>query len=262
MQRIRFRCKAIVRDEFRLDYQPVVDVETQEIVGAEARVRWERPRRGVVPPVEFSPPAEETKPIRPLGTRVLKEACRQLARWSRAEGWPSDFVLSVNLSFLQLNEPTIVDDVASALAVSGVDPATVCLEITESALVDDMEGALVVLHRLRSLGLRLAIAGFGTGHSSFRDLHRLPVDVLKIDRSFVMRLGEGPRDQAVVAGMIDLSHALGLRVVAEGVETPGQLAALGGMTCDLAQGHYFAAPRAPRFILEAVLETGFLVVES
>jgi EAL domain-containing protein (putative c-di-GMP-specific phosphodiesterase class I) len=213
-----------------------------------------------VPPGEFIPLAEETKLIRPLGLWVLHEACAQLARWCRTEEWPQDFTLSVNLSPHQLSDPNIVADVTEALVANGVDPSMVCLEITESALLSDMDGTLQTLQRLRAIGVTIALDDFGTGYSSFSYLHRLPVDVLKIDQSFVSRLGREPRDRAVVAGMIELSHALGLRVVAEGVETPGQLAELGSLACDLAQGFYFSAPEAPSRLLRSVLEPAIAIV--
>ncbi len=244
--------RAIERDELRLAYQPFVDVATQRVIGAEALVRWDHPRRGEVAPGEFIGLAEETGLIRPLGRWVMHEAFAQLARWTRAEGWPADFTLSVNLSAHQLGDPDLLDDVTEALAATGVDPALICLEITESALVDDIEAGLETLHRLRAIGVHLSLDDFGTGYSSFSYLHRLPVNVLKIDRSFVSRLGQEARDRAVVAGMIELSHALGLRVVAEGVETPGQLSELGDLSCDVAQGYYFSAPDAPGLILQAV----------
>ncbi len=246
--------KAIEREELRLAYQPFVDVATQRVVGAEALVRWDHPRRGEVGPGEFIGLAEETGLIRPLGRWVLHEAFAQLARWSRTDGWPSDFTLSVNLSAHQLSDPDLLDDITEALAATGVDPAFICLEITESALVDDIDAGLETLHRLRNIGVHLSLDDFGTGYSSFSYLHRLPVNVLKIDRSFVSRLGQETRDRAVVSGMIELSHALGLKVVAEGVETPGQLSELGALSCDLAQGYYFSAPDAPGLILKAVRE--------
>jgi diguanylate cyclase (GGDEF)-like protein len=245
--------RALERDELRLDYQVFVDVATQGIVGAEALVRWDHPRRGVLGPDQFIGLAEETGLIRPLGTWVLNEACMQLARWARSEDWPSTFMLSVNHSPHQLSDPNLLADVTAALAATGVDPGMLCLEITESALVADMDAALDVLERLRAIGVRVALDDFGTGYSSFSYLHRLPVDVLKIDRSFVARITAEPRDRAVVAGMIELAHALGLQTVAEGVETPGQLAELGGMSCNLAQGFYFSAPREPAHVAQGVL---------
>jgi EAL domain-containing protein (putative c-di-GMP-specific phosphodiesterase class I) len=170
-------------------------------------------------------------------------------------------MLSVNLSPHQLADPALLGDVAAALAATGVNPAMLCLEITESALVDDMEAAMEVLERLRAIGVRIALDDFGTGYSSFSYLHRLPVDVLKIDQSFTTRLTMEPRDRAVVAGMINLAHALGLQTVAEGVETPGQLAELGAMSCNLAQGYYLSKPREAGHVASSVL-AGVLQVDT
>jgi diguanylate cyclase (GGDEF)-like protein len=245
--------RALERGELRLDYQAFVDVDTQAVIGAEALVRWNHPRRGELSPEHFIGLAEETGLIRPLGSWVLHEACAQLARWCRNEDWPKDFLLSVNLSPHQLSDPALLDDVTAALATTGVDPEMLCLEITESALVADMEAAMEVLERLRAIGVRIALDDFGTGYSSFSYLHRLPVDVLKIDRSFTTRLTLEPRDRAVVAGMISMAHALGLQTVAEGVETAGQLAELGSMRCNLAQGYYLSAPREAAHVSSSVL---------
>jgi diguanylate cyclase (GGDEF)-like protein len=245
--------RALERDELRLDYQAFVDVTTQAVVGAEALVRWDHPQRGTLSPDHFIGVAEEIGLIRPLGRWVLREACTQLARWCRNEDWEPTFMLSVNLSPHQLADPDLLADVTEVLAATGVDPAMLCLEITESALVSDMEAAMLVMERLRAIGVRIALDDFGTGYSSLSYLHRLPVDVLKIDRSFTARVTMEPRDRAVVAGMINLADALGLQTVAEGVETPGQLAELGAMGCDLAQGYYFSAPREAGHVSSSVL---------
>ncbi|MGQ0521747.1 MAG: EAL domain-containing protein, partial [Actinomycetota bacterium] len=154
------------------------------------------------------------------------------------------FTISVNLSPHQLRSPAVLDHVHDALTASGIDASQLCVEVTESALVDDSRGATETIRRIHSLGVRIAIDDFGTGYSALSYLHLLPVEILKIDRSFVGRLGPDPRDRAVITGLIDLAHALDLVVVAEGVETPEQLADLAAMNCDLAQGYYFAKPQA------------------
>jgi EAL domain-containing protein (putative c-di-GMP-specific phosphodiesterase class I) len=238
--------RAIERGELRLQYQPNVTIADSRIVGVEGLVRWEHPTRGLIKPLDFIPLAEETGLIVPLGEWVLNEACRQVAEWGR-EGIArtGDFYVAVNLSPLQLRAPGLVDQVAQAIARSEIDPSSLCLEITEGALVEDATGAIEVLRNLRALGVRLALDDFGTGYSSLNYLHILPLDVLKIDRSFVARLGKDPRDRAIVTGMIELSHALGLTVVAEGIETPAQLAELALCGCDHGQGFYFAGPQAP-----------------
>ena len=237
--------RAIERGELRVHYQPNVRIDGLRMTGAEALVRWERPGRGLVRPADFIALAEETGLIVPLGRFVLGEACRQVAEWMM-EGLVDDsFTISVNLSPHQLRASGVLDHVHDALASSGLDPSQLCIEVTETALVDDSGGATETIRRIHGLGVQIAIDDFGTGYSALSYLHLLPVGILKIDRSFVGRLGPDPRDRAVITGLIDLAHALGLTVVAEGVETAEQLADLVAMSCDVAQGYYFAKPQAP-----------------
>ena len=244
--------RAIERGELRVHYQPNIKIDGLQTIGAEALVRWERPGRGLVAPSEFIGLAEETGLIVPLGRFVLGEACRQVAEWM-AEGLVDDtFVISVNLSPHQLCSPGVLDHVHGALTASGINPSQLCVEVTETALVDDSRGATETIRRIHGLGVRIAIDDFGTGYSALSYLHLLPVEILKIDRSFVGRLGPDPRDRAVITGLIDLAHALSLTVVAEGVETAEQLADLSAMSCDVAQGYYFAKPQAPQ-AMRAVL---------
>jgi diguanylate cyclase (GGDEF)-like protein len=236
--------RAIERGELRVHYQPNVKIDGLHTIGVEALVRWQRPGRGLVSPSDFIALAEETGLILPLGRYVLREACRQVAEWM-ADGLVSDtFTVSVNLSAHQLRSPEVLDHVHSAIENSGISPSQLCIEVTESALVDDTRGATETIRRIHGLGVRIAIDDFGTGYSALSYLHLLPVEILKIDRSFVGRLGPDPRDRAVITGLIDLAHALSLTVVAEGVETAEQLADLTAMTCDIAQGFYFAKPQA------------------
>ena len=236
--------RAIERGELRVHYQPNVRIDGLQTIGAEALVRWERPGRGLVAPSEFIALAEETGLIVPLGRFVLQEACRQVAEWM-ADGLVDDtFTISVNLSPHQLRSPGVLDHVHDALGSSGINASQLCVEVTESALVDDSRGATETIRRIHGLGVRIAIDDFGTGYSALSYLHLLPVEILKIDRSFVGRLGPDPRDRAVITGLVDLAHALSLSVVAEGVETPEQLADLAAMNCDIAQGYYFAKPQA------------------
>ena len=238
--------RAIERGELRVHYQPNIRIDGLQTIGAEALVRWERPGRGLVAPSEFIELAEETGLIVPLGRFVLEEACRQVAEWT-ADGLVDDkFAISVNLSPHQLRTSGVLDHVHGALSASGINASQLCIEVTETALVDDSRGATEMIRRIHGLGVRIAIDDFGTGYSALSYLHLLPVEILKIDRSFVGRLGPDPRDRAVITGLIDLAHALGLSVVAEGVETPEQLADLAAMSCDIAQGYYFAKPQAPQ----------------
>jgi diguanylate cyclase (GGDEF)-like protein len=243
--------RAIERDELLLHYQPVVDLATGAVAGVEALIRWAHPTLGLVSPAQFIPLAEETGLIAPIGAWVIGEATAQLARW-RTQPWGRSLTVSVNLSARQLRQPELIPDLMASLLASGVDAEAVCLELTESTFMEDGPSHRETLAGIRSLGLGLAIDDFGTGYSSLTDLKRFPVSVLKIDQAFVRGLGEDAADTAIVASVIDLAHALGLVVVAEGVETPDQVAHLRRLGCDLAQGYFFARPQ-PAAELEALL---------
>ncbi|HEY7625718.1 MAG TPA: EAL domain-containing protein [Ilumatobacteraceae bacterium] len=232
--------RAIDRDELQLHYQPEIDLRDGSCFGAEALVRWQHPTRGLLAPAHFVPLAEENGFIVQLGNWVLHSACRQAAEWIAAGIGPRS--VSVNLSARELAQPTLVGEVGSALDQSGLDPAALCLEITETSLVEDPEGTVGVLASLRDLGVRLSIDDFGTGYSSLLYLRRYHVDLLKIDRSFVGGLGVDAQDTAIVASVIDLAHALGITVIAEGVETQSQADRLTTMRCDLGQGFLWARP--------------------
>jgi EAL domain-containing protein (putative c-di-GMP-specific phosphodiesterase class I) len=232
--------RALERLELRVFYQPTVNIPTGDVVGFEALVRWEHPDRGLVPPAAFIPLAEETGLIMRLTQYVLHESCMQLAKWNQLDHVRQPLSISVNLSAREVAEPGLVETIAGVIGQSGIDPRQLCLEITETALLADVDAALAALGRLARLGVRIALDDFGTGYSSLSYLRRLPVDVLKIDRSFVGRLGEDAKDLAVVTGMINLAHALNLSVVAEGVETEVQLAELERLGCNMAQGWLFA----------------------
>ena len=244
---------SIQREEFRVYYQPKVSLENDKIVGAEALVRWEHPQRGLVPPAEFIPVAEETGLIVPIGRWVLEEACRQAREWQ--EHYPLDppLVMCVNISARQLRHPSLAHDVAQVLQETGLDPRTLDLEITES-MAEDTQFAIAVLKELKGLGIQLVMDDFGTGYSSLSYLKNFPVDFLKIDRSFIAPLGENPEDEALVSGIIGLVHALGIKAIAEGVETAEQLAKLREMGCDFAQGYYFSKPLPAEGISELLSE--------
>ena len=232
--------RALDRGEFRVFYQPVISLSEGRCIGAEALVRWQHPERGLVAPYEFITLAEETGLIVPLGAWVLEEACRQVARWQRDFRADDSFIVSVNLSARQLAQPDLVASVANALERAGADARNLCLEITESVLMDDAEGTIGSITALKSLGVKLSIDDFGTGYSSLGYLKRFPVDSVKVDQSFVDGLGSDPEDSAIVAAVISLGHALGLTVVAEGVESAEQLEELIALGCDQAQGFFFA----------------------
>ncbi|HET8632047.1 MAG TPA: EAL domain-containing protein [Thermomicrobiales bacterium] len=239
--------RAITRGEFRVQYQPIVRLDTGRVVGAEALVRWERPGRGLVPPGEFIPLAEETGLIVPLGRWVLREACRQAREWHEAHPHHPPLAMSVNLSARQLRQPGLVDDIAAALRETGLAPQYLQLEITEHVVMGNAPAMVSRLRRLKDLGVRLAIDDFGTGYSSLSYLKRFPVDTLKIDKAFVGDLGAaaGGEDAAIVQAVLSLAHTLGLAVTAEGAETAEALGRLRALGCDLAQGYQIARPLSP-----------------
>jgi diguanylate cyclase (GGDEF)-like protein/PAS domain S-box-containing protein len=248
--------RALERGEFKVYYQTVVALEGGRIGGAEALVRWEHPKRGLLLPKEFLSVAEETGLIMRIGERVLREACHQMRAWQvRYPGTPP-LTISVNLSTREFFHPKLI---AEVLDESEIDPATWQLEITEGAMTSNGTYSTDrTLRNLKRMGVQLAIDDFGLGYSSLSYLKRFPVDFLKIDRSFVAGLGQEPngvstKDTEIVKAMIDLTHALGLRVIAEGVETSEQLAQLRNMKCDLAQGNYFSEP-LPSGALAVILE--------
>ncbi|MES2152959.1 MAG: EAL domain-containing protein [Pseudomonadota bacterium] len=244
--------RALEHNELEVYYQPQARFDDQQIIGMEALVRWKHATRGMVPPVEFIPLAEETGLINPLGEWVLRTACAQLQQWI-AEGLPTMRV-AVNLSVRQLLQKNFAETVESALVDTGLAPHLLELEITESTLMEHAQDTLQALHRLRSLGVRLSIDDFGTGYSSLSYLKRFPVDIIKIDRSFVRDVPHDADDAAIIAGIIALAHSLRLEVVAEGVETEAQLNFLRAQHCDLLQGYYLsrAVPAAEfaAFILQ------------
>ena len=232
---------ALKRDEFVLHYQPQVELATGRIIGMEALVRWQHPERGMVSPLEFIPLAEETGLIVPIGDWVLRTACLQNRQW-QCEGLRSIRV-AVNLSARQFVLENLAESVATMLEEIGMAPTDLELELTESLVMSDVERGIGVLGALKQLGVRIAVDDFGTGYSSLAYLRRLPIDVLKIDRSFVSDIGS-PDGDAIVASVIALAHALKLEVVAEGVETLEQLDYLRLNRCDEMQGYYFSKPLA------------------
>ena len=234
--------RAIYGGELRLHYQPIVHMTSGRIGEVEALVRWQHPTRGLVAPADFIPIAEETGLIIPLGQWVLEEACRQVMSWHEefADGPP--MLLSVNLSPRQFQQPTLVDEVARALATSGLSPQYLKLEITEGVILHDTDATIRRLWQLRDLGIKLAVDDFGTGYSSLSYLKRLPLDVLKIDRSFISGLGQDSGDSAIVRAIISLAKSLDLAVTGEGVETEQQAALLGALGCDRGQGYFYGRP--------------------
>jgi diguanylate cyclase (GGDEF)-like protein len=242
--------KAIGRGELRVYYQPQVLISTGEVIGFEALVRWEHPERGLLAPSEFIYLAEETGMIVPLGRWVLSEACRQAHIFRRQIPPATPSRMSVNLSTRQFRHPELLEEVSAILSETATDPLDVALEITESVMMEKGPRAVDILGALKNLGVTLVMDDFGTGYSSITYLKSFPVDILKIDRSIVEGMDEDPEDRAVVSATIGFAHALGLDVVAEGVETTGELDELRSIGCDIAQGYYWSRPCSSEKIME------------
>jgi predicted signal transduction protein with EAL and GGDEF domain len=230
----------IDRGEFMLEFQPLMRIDAGRPKGFEALVRWQHPTRGYVTPGVFLPIAEETGMIVALGRWVLMEACTQARRWSAFSADPLS--VSINVAAKQLDSGTLIDDVHAALAHSGLSPALLIIEITESDVMRDPDVALAKLKALKALGVRLAIDDFGTGYSSLSHLQRFPVDELKIDRSFIQRIDEGDREAAFVRTIVSLAKSLRVDVVAEGIEVPAQHQFLCSVGCDIGQGYLYSRP--------------------
>jgi diguanylate cyclase (GGDEF)-like protein len=242
---------AVGRDEFFLVYQPIFEIDTCAVVGVEALLRWQHPTRGLVMPDEFIPILEESGLIITVGRQVLFRACRQAAEWRRA-GY--DLSMSVNVSPRQLDSPGIVSDITEALEASGLGPDHLVLEITESTLMRDPASTVDRISQLKALGIRVAVDDFGTGYSSLAYLRRFPVDILKIDRSFIASMTSSERSSAMIHSLVQLGKSLGLDTVAEGIEERQQLEQLRDEQCDTGQGFLYAKPLSPQD-LEVFLST-------
>ena len=232
---------ALENHELRVYYQPLHDLANGELIGAEALVRWQHPQRGLIAPGEFIPIAEDCGLIGAIDAWVLEHACRQMALWQRQPQRPR--FVAVNVSSRVFGKGLLDRQVAEVLAATGLNPACLELEVTESAVMDDPDAALLLLGNLRALGIRLAIDDFGTGYSSLARLKRLPVHKLKLDQSFVRGLPHDSDDAAIARAVIALGHSLNLKVLAEGIEEPGQLAFLREQGCDFGQGYLFGRPQ-------------------
>ncbi|HEU0016362.1 MAG TPA: bifunctional diguanylate cyclase/phosphodiesterase [Longimicrobium sp.] len=232
--------RALERREFELHYQPIVSTRTGAVTAFEALMRWRHPERGLLPPSAFLAAAEASGVLVPAGRWVLAQACRQAREWGERHPGAAGIAVGVNLSARQLRHPGVVADVEDALAGAGLAANRLHLEITESAIMESGEAAVETLCRLKALGVMLCVDDFGVGYSSLSYLHRFPVDVLKIDRSFIAGLGKVGACGDIVRAVVGLAHGLGMHVVPEGVETSGHLAEVRAMECDFAQGYFFS----------------------
>jgi diguanylate cyclase (GGDEF)-like protein len=245
---------AMPQDQLFLQYQPIVSPRDGRVTGFEALLRWKHPVHGLVPPNEFIPVAEEIGLIEPIGAWVLEQAARRLRDWQQSHDMRLD--MSVNVSALQIADGALVEVVRRVLAETGVEPATLKLELTESAVMADAEHALTVFAQLKALGVRVSLDDFGTGYSSLSYLRRLPIDTLKIDRSFVSQLDRFDDKRQIVEVVLMLARALGLDVVAEGVETVAELELLRDMGSDYVQGYFYHRPLSPEAVVDILLEQG------
>jgi diguanylate cyclase (GGDEF)-like protein len=257
--------RAIEREEFCVYYQPIISLETETLAGFEALVRWNHPERGLVPPDEFIPIAEETGFIAEIGAFVLQQSCRQLHEWHSALGKES-LTMSVNLSGKQLTQTDLIRQIQDTLEQTKVNPTCLRLEITESVVMENAELATNTLLQLRKLGVHLSIDDFGTGYSSLSYLHRFPVNTLKIDRSFIGRMAKGDENAEIVRTICTLANNLGMEVVAEGVETREQLELLRSLKCEYGQGYLFSKPvdaeKATVLALEDPQGRGYVSVDA
>jgi diguanylate cyclase (GGDEF)-like protein/PAS domain S-box-containing protein len=246
--------RGLERGELRLFYQPLVSLDSGEMVGTEALIRWEHPERGLLAPDKFLPIAEESGLIVQVGAWAVGEACRRLRDWDRLSGGPSAFSLAVNLSARELTHPDVVSTVLNAVRRSALDPSRLTIEVTESTAMADRDSGFRALRELSDAGVRIAIDDFGTGYSSLDHLREMPADILKIDRSFVAGMAANSPDSALVAAAVAMGRALEMEVVAEGIETSEQVADLRELGCRLGQGFLFARPLPPEE-LDGLLET-------
>jgi EAL domain-containing protein (putative c-di-GMP-specific phosphodiesterase class I) len=232
--------KALENQQFVVYYQPILDMVSKRIIGFEALVRWQHPTKGLIPPADFIPAAEETGIIIPLGYWILDEACHQIHAWNSQYSFDPPLTINVNLSSRQCEQPDLVQKISDILRKNRLDASQLKLELTESLVIKDSEHISKMLSDLRELGIQVQIDDFGTGYSSLSYLHTLPIDTLKIDRSFINRLGGENNGAEIVQTIISLAHNLGMKVIAEGVEKDDQFNELSAMDCEYMQGFLFS----------------------
>jgi EAL domain-containing protein (putative c-di-GMP-specific phosphodiesterase class I) len=253
--------RAVERQEFQVYYQPIVLLETYKIIGFEALVRWQHPQLGLVPPDNFIPLAEETGLIIPIGYWVLSEACRQMRAWQIQ--FPSDppLTISVNLSTKQFSQPGLIEQINQIIQETGLEGSNLKLEITESVLMENIQSVTFMLLQLQKMNIQLHLDDFGIGYSSLSYLHRFPSNALKIDRSFVTKIGINGENLEIVQAIITLAQSLNIDVIAEGIETAEQLAQLRAMKCQYAQGYFFSQPLDSKSI-ETLIASGIQPIQG
>ncbi len=244
--------RAVERNEFFLHYQPKVNLTTMRVEGFEALIRWTRDDGAIAPPADFIPVAEETGLIIPIGGWVVQEACRQIKRWQDEGG--EEWAVSVNLSALQFQDPALLSTIQEAVTASGIPPKLLEVEITESMVMIDAHKASSVMDAIASLGIGISMDDFGTGYSSLAYLKTFPLSALKIDQSFVRDILEDPGDMAIVSAVISMAKSLGIRTIAEGVETSRHVDLLAGLGADAAQGYHFSPPLPPKEVAAFLLQ--------
>lgn len=254
--------KAITNNELSLLYQPRIDISNGNIVGTEALVRWEHPEQGMITPARFIPLAEETGLIMPIGEWVLKTACRQKKAWQGKGPVHAPLSISVNISGHQFNQGDLINIMVKILEDTGLDPSYLELEITESTIMKNADSTIALLHKLKDMGVKLSMDDFGTGFSSFNYLKRFPLDIIKIDRSFIKDITNSPRDATIVKAIIVMAHTLELKVVAEGVETEEQLGLLQEMGCDEMQGFLLCRPLPAEHVHEFLEIWGHMIKKN
>ncbi|NJN76696.1 MAG: EAL domain-containing protein, partial [Synechococcaceae cyanobacterium RL_1_2] len=246
--------RAIINQEFVVYYQPIIALTQGTISGFEALIRWQHPSKGMISPQEFIPIAEETGLIVQIGAWVLEESCRQINHWHESIAHTTDLTMSINLSSRQLKKNSIIEQIDDILNSTGVNKHRIKLEITESLLMQNIETATQLLEAMRAMGLKLSLDDFGTGYSSLSYLHRFPLNTLKVDRSFVSRIGVNGENSAIVNAIVTLAHSMEMDIVAEGIETKEQMDYLRKLGCEYGQGYYFSAPvdghKAEQLLLE------------
>ncbi len=245
--------QALERDELMVYYQPIIDLATMRLTGFEALMRWNHPQRGIVPPVEFIPVSEETGLIIPMTWWILRRACEQMVEWQKRSPLNQNLMISINLSTKHFTQNDLVDQIKNIIIETKINPRTIKLELTESAVMENAENAILMLKQLRTLGVKLSIDDFGTGYSSLSYLHRFPIDILKVDRSFVTTMEDGSENGEIVRTIIALAKTLGLGVIAEGIESIHQLHQLRILGCEYGQGYLFSRP-VPELEIEKLLE--------